>query len=288
MSAPRDRPVHLPARRGAARLAARVAHVIVPACCAGCGGALSPARPPFGLCARCRGRLVLAAPRGAGCPCCGGPVPEPPGRSSAPACDACRRRPPAFERLVAPWSYRPPLSEVAKALKYGRLPHLGDRLARPLAAALRAEEGIASGPGACQLVVPVALHWRRRLARGYDQAERIARPLARELGLPCRAALTRVRPTPPQTALARAARRANVRGAFCVRRSAAARVAGLRVLVVDDVATTGATLDAAARALLAAGARTVVAAAVARTPDGRPQDARDDAPAGRRARPRFD
>ena len=299
-----DRPAPPPVRRLVSRFGHRVAHWIVPASCAGCGAALSPARPPFGLCARCRGRLVLAAPRDAACPCCGGPIPEPPRRGSirtelepprvppggtaarrrpspggglsraVPLCDACRRRPPAFERLIAPWSYRPPLSEVAKALKFGRLPHLGGRLARPLAAALRTERGVGVGPGACEVVVPVALHWRRRLARGYDQAERIARPLARELGLPCRAALVRVRRTPPQTALARDARRANVRGAFRVRRHLVGRVAGRRVLLVDDVATTGATLDAAARALLAAGARAVVAAAVARTPETRPEQAR--------------
>jgi len=262
----------------ARRLLARVAHLVVPASCAACGSALAPARPPFGLCLPCRGRLVPAT-AGAACPCCGAPVPEPPPTARpAPRCAACRRRPPAFERLVAPWSYRPPLREVVRALKFGRLAHLGERLARPLGAELRAAGLAGAGPPACQAVVPVALHWRRRLARGYDQAARIAAPLAGELGLSFHPALVRVRGTPPQTGLARSARRANVRGAFRVRRSEAGRVAGRRVLLVDDVTTTGATLDDAARALLAAGAATVVAVAVARTPEG---------PSGRRTVPRL-
>ncbi len=113
-------------------------------------------------------------------------------------------------------------------------------------------------------MVPVPLHWRRQMARGYNQAERIARPLAKRLGRPLITALRRTRATPPQALLERPHRRANLRGAFRGRRSSAIR--GRRVLLVDDVATTGATLHHASAALRRAGAASVMALAVARTP----------------------
>jgi ComF family protein len=248
-------------RRGggvASRLGRATLDLLLPASCLGCGGPDPAGRAPFALCLACRGRLV-PAPRAA-CPGCGE---APPGGRSARLCPACRRRPPCYAELVVPWSYEPPLDAVILALKFRRLPWLGRRLAVPLAAAV-------AGRVAGEAVVPVPLHWRRRLARGYNQAEAIARPLAACLGLPCVRALARRRATAAQTGLERAARRANVRHAFRTVPRRRADVAGRRVLLVDDVATTGATLDAAARSLLAAGAVAVTAVAVARTPARRP------------------
>lgn len=188
------------------------------------------------------------------------------------ACGRCRARPPAFARLLAGWSYEPPFDAVVRRLKFGRLDYLGGHLGRALAAELAGELVLGGG----ELVVPLPLHWRRRLARGFDQARAIAGPLAAALGLPLVPALRRRRATPPQSGLGRAERLANPQGAFAVRRPASVR--GRDLLLVDDVATTGATLDAAARALRQAGAARVVAVVAARALGG--LDGLEKAPAG--------
>jgi ComF family protein len=112
--------------------------------------------------------------------------------------------------------------------------------------------------GGASIVIPVPLHPRRRRARGFNQAA----DLARHLGLPVVDALHRTRATRSQTDLPAAKRHANVRGAFVFRRGV--NVGGLRVVLVDDVATTGATLESCARVLRAAGAVDVSALTAAR------------------------
>jgi ComF family protein len=109
------------------------------------------------------------------------------------------------------------------------------------------------------LVVPVPLHPRRLIERGYDQAALLAAPIARRLGVPfAPRAVVRIRETPPQASLDREARIANVAAAFRCASTSASRVEGSRVLLVDDVRTTGATLAACARTLHEAGARAVL------------------------------
>ncbi len=103
-----------------------------------------------------------------------------------------------------------------------------------------------------EVIVPVPSHWRRRLWRGFDQAAVLARELSRHLGVPVAEALRRTRHTDPQAGLARRQRRLNVRG--CFRAAAPETVRGRRVLLIDDVLTTGATANAAAAALKEAGA----------------------------------
>jgi ComF family protein len=142
------------------------------------------------------------------------------------------------------------------------------RVARPLGAAM-ADRWSEAGAGG-DLMVPVPVHPDRRKARGYDQAELLARATAARLGLPVVAALRRVRSTRPQYELGRAHRAANVAGAFGLAPELAPEsrrrriVAGRWIVLVDDVATTGATLVSCADTLLAAGAAGVSALTVAR------------------------
>lgn len=250
-------PLYGPAPRGVAR---SLLHLLLPASCLGCAEPLFTAAP-LGLCTPCRGKLALLERAAcAVCAICAQPLDAfepPPGYR----CGACRERPPAYDRLLALWTYRPPLDAVVQGLKFRRLDYLGRHLANALA------EGLGEALDGFDAIVPVPLHWRRRLTRGYNQAERIASPLARQLGLPLVAALRRARRTPPQTSLGKSDRLANLHQAFRVPRPG--RIRGLRLLLVDDVATTGATLDASAAALRQAGAVAVTALVAARTPSFR-------------------
>ncbi|HVR29039.1 MAG TPA: phosphoribosyltransferase family protein [Thermoanaerobaculia bacterium] len=242
-------------RRPAERLLDAAAHFVLPAWCAGCGERL-PWRPSaLGLCVRCREAL----PRPPACRCagCGSAAAPGPGQW---LCTGCSRSPPACDGLHAAWSYRPPIDEVVRRLKYGRLEFLAEDLAAGIAAA------VAAAGEEHDLVTPVPLHWRRRLERGYDQAALLGVVVARRLALPYRPVLVRRRATPPQAARTAALRRTNVAGAFRCRARRRAAVEGARVLLVDDVATTGATLESASRALKAAGAARVTAAVAALTP----------------------
>jgi ComF family protein len=161
----------------------------------------------------------------------------------------------SLERWRAAGHYDGSLREIIHAFKYG-----GRRsLATPLAALMR-ERG-ADLIAATDVVVPVPLHAWRRLQRGFNQAD----DLAQHLGKPVLHALWRTRATLPQTGLGHAARRRNVRAAFRMSPLLrAARIEGLRILLVDDVRTTGATIEACTRVLESAGAAHVAALTVAR------------------------
>lgn len=233
----------------------RLLHVLLPAPCLGCGRPLPAAGTDLGLCAVCRSHLRSPA---AACAACALPLsgllPE------GWCCAACREHPPAFDRLLALWSYEEPLDAVIQGLKFRRLDYLGRHLGEAIAARWREEIAGAD------LVVPVPLHWRRQLARGYNQAERIARAVARRAGLPLVSVLGRRRGTPPQSSLGREERQRNLRGAFRIRRAACLQER--QIVLVDDVATTGATLEAAAAVLKKNGAAAVLAVVAGRTPRG--------------------
>jgi ComF family protein len=230
--------------------------LVFPAVCPVCAARSDdPVHRPF--CGPCWAALPIGlAP---GCPVCGEPFP---GLAGALPCDACRRTPPsyAFARAVA--QYRDGMREAIHALKYGGRPVVATPLGRLLAEA--APGALPAPPGDwAEGLVPVPLHPARLSERGFNQAELLAAPCAARWRLPVLGrVLVRTRPTRPQTDLDAAARRANVRGAFAVPRPA--EVAGRRLLLVDDVLTTGATAGAAARALRAAGAAAVGVLALAR------------------------
>ena len=173
-------------------------------------------------------------------------------------CGSCRKHPPPVDRLLSAWAYAPPLDAVLTGFKFRRLDYLGEDLGRELAR--RFAEELED----CDAVAAVPLHWLRRLGRGYDQAEILARALAHELGRPRLRPLRRARVTTPQSRLPRAARHLNLENAFTAHGDG---LRGLHWVIVDDVTTTGATLRAAAACLKKAGARRVTGLTVARTPE---------------------
>jgi ComF family protein len=181
-------------------------------------------------------------------------------------CAACRRRPIAIDAGRAIGPYEGELRAIVHAFKYEGRRSIGVTLGGLLRSA---SSDLLSDVRA---VVPVPLHPWRRLARGFNQAE----DLSRLLGLPVVHALWRVRSTAPQTGLTAAGRRRNVRGAFrlspLLRSKALASIAGQRIVLVDDVWTTGATLNECARVLKDAGATEVRALTVARARLPRPRE----------------
>ena len=225
-----------------------VTDLLYPVACLSCGETVSG---PIRLCPDCRAELARM-PEGR-CPLCGRPD-----CPSGTTCGGCQRRPPAFAGVHAPLRYTEPLAGWIRQFKYGQEPGLEHTLAVLAAEGLDpwlAEAGV-------DLVVATPLHRRRLAERGYNQALLLGRRLARARRLPFSGtALGRTRATPPQASLPEARRRANVRGAFV---ASPRKVAGRRIALVDDVVTTGATMDAAARALNAAGAAAVYVVAVAR------------------------
>ncbi|MCS6986358.1 MAG: double zinc ribbon domain-containing protein [Sphingomonadaceae bacterium] len=184
-------------------------------------------------------------------------LPLPPQAGGDEWCLGCRAEPPPFARAHAPFLYAGPIRAAILALKSGR-EEVAELLARMMLAGTEP-------PAAGALVVPVPLDRWRLLARGFNQAGLLARALARRAGLSCLPdALERVRATRSTRGLGRAERFRAAKGAFRARTDRREALAGASVLLVDDVMTTGATAAACARALRAAGARTVDVWVVAR------------------------
>lgn len=207
-----------------------------------CGGCGRWGNSP--MCRACEATWpVLPTARCAGC---AGPL--------APGCADCDRLKPSFTGTVAVGAYAGVLREALHALKYHRQRHLAAYFAERLAAA----PDFPPGPW---LVVPVPTSAARLKARGYNQAALLGRAIARRRRLPYAEPLRRIQETAPQHALTRQARLENLAEAFACDPS----VAGRRVLLIDDVMTSGATVQWATLALLAAGASEVRVAVVART-----------------------
>lgn len=179
-----------------------------------------------------------------------------PGLHEGGVCERCARRPPKFKLAFAPLEHSGAVARAIQRFKYEGHPEL----ARPLGSllALSSKLFLAQAP---QVVVPLPLHSARYRERGYDQTALLAVEIARAGRLTLRDdALTRVRPTSRQVGHSDEERAANVAGAF----EASAGVKGARLLLVDDVLTTGATANEAAHALLQAGAEEVQVLTLAR------------------------
>ncbi len=169
-------------------------------------------------------------------------------------CSLCRLGLTGFDTVYTYGSYDAALRQLIHLFKYNEMRPLAKPLGALLARAIPREQSF-------DLIVPMPLHWKKRWSRGYNQSELLAREIARRWGVPVRKIVRRVKPTAPQAGLTNSKRRLNVRGAF----ASSANLKGLRVLLVDDVLTTGATASACAKVLKRAGASHVTVAAVART-----------------------
>lgn len=211
------------------------------------------------LCAACFGRLsFVTAPL---CDRCGVPLAH---AGQGPVCPSCTARAPAFDSARAALRYDAGAQALILPFKHADATSHAGPLARQMAragAALLAR---------ADLLAPVPLHWRRLLARRYNQAALLSARLARLAGRPhVPDLLRRVRPTPPLGDRGAAERAAVLDGVFALRRGMARQIIGRRVLLVDDVMTSGATVEACARVLLAGGAAAVEVLAAARVPDPR-------------------
>jgi ComF family protein len=205
--------------------------------------------------ARARGTLL--------CPACASDLPPlPPARCPVCAspsagdtvCGACQRRPPAYARTEAARAFDHPLDALIRHFKYDGVVALSALFAELLADTLAPRQPV-------DLVLPMPLHPARLAQRGFNQAAEIARRLAPAIGLPWRADVCRrVRDTPPQAGLDLAQRRRNLRGAFVCD----VDVSGLRIALLDDVMTSGSSLDELAQTVRRAGAVDVRAWVVAR------------------------
>jgi ComF family protein len=221
----------------------------MPPCCVLCGEAGQP--PLLDLCAPCDADLLRNS---SACQRCAASLPAAAGPKLT--CGACLRRPPRFDRAIVPFRYAYPLDHLIRDLKYhGRLA-CGRVLGTLLADALQATDLLRP-----EIIVPVPLFAARHRDRGFNQAAEIARPIAERLGIPIEQRLcARLRATEDQTTLTALQRRRNVHRAFALARRPRVR----HVAILDDVMTTGSTVNEIARVFKRSGVRTVSVWAVAR------------------------
>lgn len=225
---------------------------------------LSWQKPPCVLC----GQAPIAATHFA-CAACAALLPPPPLRCPVCAipqingevCGECLTTPPSFQHTYVAFSYEPPFDRMVQALKFAGQLAYAPFFARALCTTFLALPN--HEWKAVDALVPVPLSPRRLRERGYNQAERLANALSQMTGLPVKQdLLQRVQDSAPQANLPRAARQTSLRKAFV----ASPQAAGLRLALVDDVMTTGTTLEQSAKALSAMGAIEVTNWVMTRTP----------------------
>lgn len=236
-----------------AKLAAPLLDTIYPPRCLVCSQ-VTEASP--GLCAACWRDVTFIS--GTICECCGMPVPGE-GQESDVLCDSCVAAPPAWDSGRGSFLYDGAGRRIVLALKHGDRLDMVPQLAQWM---LRAGEALVRD---ADIIAPVPLHWLRFFRRRYNQSAELARQLARLADKEFAPdLLVRTRATGTQNGLGRAARHANVDDAFALHRRWRERVRQMRVLLVDDVMTSGATLSACAEACRGAGAAHVDVCVLAR------------------------
>lgn len=239
--------------RGFRGFAEGLADLVWPRSCHVCGDALLPSLTEAWLCPACL--VAMTSDTLPTCPRCASTV--GPHTVLDDGCPRCRNHRFRFVGAIRLGAYEGRLRDAVLALKQFDGEPLAEQLGRTWATH-RGQQLLSSAP---TLVVPVPLHWVRRVKRGYNQSAAIARGVAAELGTRMAEPLRRVRSTPLQTTRSATDRAANVKNAFRLRVGAVVR--SERILLVDDVLTTGATADECAGALLAAGAAQVRVAVLA-------------------------
>lgn len=183
-------------------------------------------------------------------------------------CGHCLKTPPAFDCCRAACTYDYPLDHLIHAFKYRRKLAAGRALSGLLADLLSAERSETETTDSPELLIPVPMHWSRRLKRGFNQTELLAADLGRALDLPMLSRVCRRHQrTQTQQGLTRRARINNLDRAFSLRPDARARIAGRRIALIDDVVTTTSTVRALSRLLTEGGASSVEVWALARTPE---------------------
>lgn len=214
------------------------------------------------MCDTCRRHWI---PRRARCPRCA--IDLPAGASEGATCQPCEDQSPEFDRAIAAVDYAGPWPALLARLKFRHQTATARSLAALMGHAIRARQTDAD------LIVPVPLSGQRLAERGFNQSWLIASALSRQLGIPARHdLLARTRHTQRLMALDAEARQQHIQGAFEATPAGQRALEQRHVAIVDDVMTTGATLNDAAHALLEAGARSVSAWVVARTPSPRLPD----------------
>jgi ComF family protein len=242
-------------RRATPAMRGQLVDLLYPPQCAWCEADIPAATDAIALCADCRTKL--APPIEHQCQRCSAALAYVP--EFGEDCMYCRASQFRFQRVVAMGNYRRDLRKAIWDTKH----EPGEILARSLAQLLFDRRGDAVRELNADIVVSIPMHWRRRLRRGTNGPELMAAAIARKLSLPLTTSvLRRSKFTRRQSESTLRERRINQRNSFRVRR--AKKIAGRRVLLVDDVLTTGATCNAASKTLLAAGAGSVVVAVIAR------------------------
>lgn len=237
-------------------------YAVLPAACVGCGTVLGSNNQPF-FCNECHTHLVPIAPPH--CPRCGIPFASSVTLRFSPGyvCGACRSDKPAYHRAHSLYPYAHPLREAIHRLKYGRTVALGPALGHLMVEGL-GHDRLAEWSASIDVVIPVPLPPSRLREREYNQSLLLAQSVARAIGRPVDAlSLVRAEGGPHQTALTGRARRKNLRGVFTVER--AERLQGQRPLLIDDVLTTGTTINECAKSLRKAGSGPVTVLTLART-----------------------